>query len=145
MQRIFNYDPDTGEFTKYTGTRGKLQKGYLYIKVTNVNKSGSSLYAVHRLIYKYMTGLEPGNLIHIDKDKLNNKWENLKNLPIVKLEEGVNLFILPKPTKYNIGSHRLGDRNRWKAIVKVNNRLTTLGIYKCPTAAQIAITKYKGK
>lgn len=91
-----------------------------------------------------MTGLEPENLIHVDKNKLNNKWENLKNLPSIEQNEGINLIVLPLPTKYNLGSHKLNNRNRWEAIVRINNKLTKIGTYKCPTAAQIAVIKYKG-
>lgn len=91
-----------------------------------------------------MTGLEPENLIHIDKNKLNNKWDNLKNLRIVREHEGVNLHILPKPTgRKHLGSRRLENRNRWRAIARIGNRLTILGTYKCPTAAHIAYLKHE--
>lgn len=72
-----DYNPDTGEyiskrFKKQLGSRGK--RGQLRAKVQG------KPYFVHRLIWVWMTGEDPGDnqIDHIDGNPSNNAWSNLR-------------------------------------------------------------------
>ena len=77
------YDPVTGELTfrvttsrKYVARQragGVGSHGYRQLNIDGVR------YLEHRVIWAYMTGHWPECFIdHADRDKLNNKWENLR-------------------------------------------------------------------
>lgn len=97
LRECFSYDPDTGILvwkhrprshfpdlprrhwltwnTKYAGgiagTPGR--KGYL------VTKLDGEAYKVHRIIYKFMTGDEPPDVVdHEEGNKADNRWEKLR-------------------------------------------------------------------
>jgi len=104
FDQLLKYDPDTGKFwwrprpvTMFAagGTKrqrsaqhscnqwnshfaGKLASnlkvdGYCYIRL------GDRGYLAHRVAYKIMTGLDPVEVDHIDGNRSNNKWGNLRN------------------------------------------------------------------
>lgn len=84
LHELFSYDPDTGVLRwKQTG-RGRKKgnkagsvgsHGYLAVSVD------SKKYLNHRIIWLWMIGSWPEEQIdHIDKDRLNNKWMNLRDV-----------------------------------------------------------------
>lgn len=85
LKGLLDYDPETGVFiwkvdrgkrTKKGSFAGSLDnKGYLIIRF---NGKG---YKAHRLAFLYMEGYFPENQVdHIDRDKTNNKWNNLREV-----------------------------------------------------------------
>lgn len=78
LKEVLNYDPETGLFTwiKKRGhkknTAGGKRLGYISIGV------GFRLYQAHRLAWLYMTGEWPKFLDHIDGDRSNNRFSNLR-------------------------------------------------------------------
>lgn len=82
MESILHYDPDTGIFTwincikkKLNGMEagGKNKSGYMLIKINGIK------YYAHRLAFMIMIGDFPKNNVdHIDGNKVNNKWKNLR-------------------------------------------------------------------
>lgn len=83
VQEMFRYDSLTGEFFRRisrsgnggrAGTlAGSLSEGYLQTRI------GKKTYKIHRLIWLYVYGYFPETEIdHIDRDRLNNKIENLR-------------------------------------------------------------------
>ena len=75
LQDTFDYDPDTGLF-KRKGRKYNEQCAALYRTVRIAKKK----YYVHRLIWIYMTGDDPGNMEidHINRDRHDNRWSNLR-------------------------------------------------------------------
>lgn len=78
VRRLLTYDPISGSFTRRTGThKGKVAGGfngcgYVQILVDGVRESG------HRLAFLCMTGRIPSAVDHIDGDRSNNSWANLR-------------------------------------------------------------------
>lgn len=97
LKECVTYNPDTGIFTwntrplshfknshccnawnarwanKYTGSIS--DEGYFLVKVNH------KTYKAHRIAFLYMEGYFPENQVdHIDRNKLNNKWDNLREV-----------------------------------------------------------------
>lgn len=85
LKELLDYDPATGIFINKidrgkTAKKGNVSgyvdlKGYLIITIT------LKRYKAHRLAFLYMEGYLPENQVdHIDRNKLNNKWDNLREV-----------------------------------------------------------------
>ena len=85
LRGLFTYDPETGQLVRIKTTssrsvRGSIagsinRDGYLRVRVESVE------YMVHRIVWKLVKGedIPPGLYIdHIDRDRTNNKIENLR-------------------------------------------------------------------
>ena len=76
LRDLFVYDADQGIlYSKRTGKqlKGSLNTwGYRQVRVNGKAK------LMHGVIYCYMTGELPEVVDHIDRDRTNNKWENLR-------------------------------------------------------------------
>ena len=80
LKELFSYNPDNGEFRRIKGTRGvsanrkvgSENKGYLRVRIDG------SLYYLHRLAFLYM-GFDCDEVDHIDGNKKNNSWCNLRS------------------------------------------------------------------
>lgn len=81
LRTALNYDPPTGVFT-WARDNGKAKRGKVagsrnragYISITI---AGFRAYA-HRLAFLWMDGAMPELVDHIDQDKSNNAWANLR-------------------------------------------------------------------
>lgn len=77
------YQPDTGRFFwKKSANRGLRQEGR---ETATINSHGyklikldKRLYKAHRIAFLIMTGRNPTLIDHIDRDKSNNRWSNLR-------------------------------------------------------------------
>lgn len=81
IKEALDYDPLTGDF-RWVKTYGKGHKGSI---AGSVNTNGylriiykGVRYYAHRLAYWWDTGLLPEEVDHIDRNRLNNKRENLR-------------------------------------------------------------------
>lgn len=83
LLQIINYNPNTGIFTWIISPRNGINVGD---KVGSIDDNGYIIirikrkaYKAHRLAFLYMTGKWPEEFVdHIDKNRSNNKWENLR-------------------------------------------------------------------
>lgn len=114
---LFNYDPKTGLFRK-RNTRGEWKSfdpyededGYYRMRVF-----GRQLPA-HRLAFLLKTGDMPEIVDHINGDRKDNRWKNLR--PATSSENACN------------------------SVVKVNNRLGHKNIIRVPSGAfQVSVAK----
>lgn len=94
---LFRYDSDTGKLYKIRLASGKPLKRekeityvdnnrYLRVGIVDSN-SLQKWFLVHHVVYYMVSGEEPLQLInHIDTDKLNNRFDNLR-----LIENGVSV------------------------------------------------------
>ena len=69
LRKRYQYDPETGVFSSYGRAIKSQQISYK-----------RQMYLVHRIIWFYITGEDPGDLEidHIDGDPSNNRADNLR-------------------------------------------------------------------
>lgn len=146
LQECFSYFPKTGQliwnvrpqshfksdrYTRAANSRyagldvGTVSRdGHLAVKL------GPRLMYVHRIIWKLMTGEDPGafEVDHKDTDKLNNRWQNLRladgsgNRSNVRLSRANTSGI--KGIRYD------EHRDRWAAYVQHKGKQYNLGRFK---------------
>ena len=130
----FSYDEDTGILVyktdiKYTKIKAGDVAGSLsgtgYLKVI-INKR---TYAIHRVIWKMMTGEEPTNSIdHKDRNKTNNRWSNLRLAS--KREQEAN--------KCFTGVSKAGCGSTYQARIYHQGKRIHIGQFKTQSEAQSA-------
>ncbi len=87
LHQLFIYEPETGVFRwKETGEVAgspRDERGYIRININSKHR-----YYAHRLAFIYMTGECPQYVDHIDGDKANTRWGNLRQA--TKSQNGMN-------------------------------------------------------
>ena len=129
-EKIFYY-PLTGNFIWRISIKGVEKgdiagcfddKGYRIIQIDN------NQYKAHRLAWLYIKGYFPENDVdHIDQDKSNNKWENLRE--VSKQCNMRNRGITKNNTSGVTGVcwNKKGDK--WCSYLKVSGKRIHLGYY----------------
>lgn len=148
LREVLHYDPETGVFTRvaarastYVGKpAGCVNKALGYIVVS---VDGRPYYG-HRLAILWMTGEWPkGQGDHINGDRTDNRWCNLRDVP-----KTTNVQNVHKARRHN-ASGLLGVRkvrtggDRWDGMITHNKRLIYLGSFPTPEAAHEAYLEAK--
>lgn len=140
LKELLHYDPETGLFT-WLEARGKYVKaghvaghtddyGYIRIGVEGRHQRA------HRLAWLYMTGEWPAlEIDHIDRDKTNNRWSNLR-----EADRATNTYNVAKK-KHNTSGFSGVSRSggRWTANVRIRGRVVHLGCFDEKTEAAAAV------
>jgi hypothetical protein len=85
-------------------------------------------YASHRVIWKWMTGEDPDEVDHIDGDRKNNKWSNLRSVP--RAVNGRNLAKAKDNTSGTTGVRYVSKGSLWQAYIMRGRTFMGLGSYK---------------
>src|SRR5260221_2111217 len=119
LKRELNYNQSTGEFrwNYYRGGRTETvgtvtNHGYLHIMLDRKR------YLAHRLAWLYCYGHFPGELDHIDRDPLNNRVANLR-----EVSHGENLINSKTRTDNTSGSRGVcwdKQKSKWKVQVTIS-------------------------
>lgn len=152
LRQCFDYDPETGILTwrerprehfptfagmvasnaKYAGKQaGKcLSKGY-----PQVGFLGKT-WPCHRIIWKMVTGKDPDQIDHINHDRADNRWSNLRSA-----NEQQNHFNMPRYRNNRSGFkgvHRHSQNQKWIAQIRSNGRSRHIGSFDTVEAAKAA-------
>lgn len=147
LRYLFDYDPDTGVFTRrvtvtHNARAGDVagsptSAGYLSIWVDG------KAYLAHRLAVLYMTGEWPKSEVdHRDTNRRNNRWNNLRDA--TGIENATNRR-KPRPNTRSgyIGVKASATPGKWRADIKVGGRYRNLGTFTSPEEAHAAYVKAK--
>lgn len=137
LQELMEYSPETGEFVAKVRTGGvvvpgsilgslKHSMGYIQISVDN------RLYLAHRLAWLYMTGEWPPAVDHINRDKTDNRWCNLRIAN--KSQNAANAKIRSDNKTGYRGVQKHGHRFRARIGVG-GGRYKHLGLFDTPEEA----------
>lgn len=125
LKQLLHYDPDTGVFVSNFKRRqvGSLtEKNYVRL---NLDKR---LYMAHRMAWLYMTGEFPKREIdHIDGDRSNNKWVNLRLATRKQNMENIGLFCTNTSGYRGVIWYR--RNNKWGATVFHNGKRHFGGLF----------------
>jgi hypothetical protein len=107
------------------GSRGYVQANLL-----------GSKYLKHRIIWKMMTGQDPIEVDHINGDKSDNRWMNLR--AVGRRENSKNLCLHERNNSGCTGVFWNNQFSRWQASISANGRRMHLGLHTSKESAIIA-------
>lgn len=125
LRFYYEYDPETGIFSKNGKEVGWIDEGYVKTKIDNIK------YSIHRLIWKYMTDEEPEIIDHINRIKSDNRWCNLRK-------------VSPKDSARNVNCRRRDsvsgvyyrpERGKWEVTITCDKKSIHIGTYQHPLEA----------
>lgn len=136
LREHFQYDPKTGNIIRLKKTRSDQElgkpvgyvsaRGYRYLKF----KGRGMLF--HRVAWKLMTGEDPTQEIdHINKDRLDNRWSNLRAVTPTQ-----NLANRPLKGQYLPGVKRRGTK--FQAQINKEGLRLHLGTFETEAEAHAA-------
>ena len=135
------YYKDGALFYKHNiNSRGKknTKVGCIFNTGYIMTKVNCKLYSLHRLIFAMHNGYFPLLVDHIDRNKLNNKIENLREA--TKSENNINAGLRKINTSGYKGVHY--QNKKWVARVKRNNKEYYIGYFNTPEEAHQARVKF---
>ena len=132
----FTYDPITGilywrvsKKTQITKVKevGTLQGGYLRVHWKQ------KMWMVHRLIWKMEKGTDPQEIDHINRNKLDNRIDNLRagNRRINNANKGLR----KTNTSGIVGVSKTKGYKKWVCRTSRNGKGVHLGVFNCPALA----------
>lgn len=143
LKELLTYDPDTGIFYRRQAVPGhKVGEvvGFNWNGYKGIKLDGKG-YQAHRLAWLYVYGEHPKHEIdHINRDKMDNRINNLRDIPKYRNRENQNA-----PYKNNkLGMQGVSKyRNKYKAQIQVQGKVTYLGTYSTPEEAHEAYKEAK--
>lgn len=138
---LFEYNSDTGIFTRKITTSNKAVKG----SIAGIENSNGYLeiiinrfrYRAHRLAWLYCFGEFPvGQLDHIDNNRTNNSLDNLREA--TNLENSYNKGVNKLNTTGYKGVSLDKRSNRYRAYITDKGKQRSLGYYATAIEASIA-------
>lgn len=132
LKQILSYCPHTGAF-KWRVNQGP--QAPIGSKAGTVNGAGycgiradGKIYQAHRLAFLYMIGDFPEIFTdHIDQDKLNNRWLNLRS--VTSKENQKNLPMPKTNTSGFTGVNWHKGAGKWRAEIQVDGQAKHLGVF----------------
>lgn len=135
----FIYNPLTGVLIWAKRSNSKVPEGSV---AGTKSKSHLRLrfqggaYAVHRIIYKWVTGEEPGPVVeHLDDNGFNNRFWNLEDS-----DQRSNVRTMWKHKNGEFQGYSV-QNGRYKANIRIDNHLHHLGHFDTPEEARAAHLK----
>jgi len=147
IKDLLIYNPSTGKLSykdesllncQSKKSTTKHSGGYLTINIYG------KYYLAHRIIFLYMKGRFPEQIDHINHQRDDNRWCNLRE--VINQENMMNTSLSKNSsTKVNgVSFHR--QRNKYRAYIMVDRKQISLGLYTsiedAKQARELANQKY---
>lgn len=158
LRRVLKYEPETGRMV-WLITRQRhggmirpgdeataMRDGYRFISYTDSSGKCHQLRA-HRLAWWFMTGKMPTEIDHIDRNRANNAWSNLRE--VTRAVNNMNTDKLrPKNQSGKRGVSWVAASGSWLARIYISKRPIDLGTFRsveeAVSARQAAELQYFG-
>ena len=105
------------------------------------SRCGKSTQYLHRVILERVIGHKPKYTDHINRKKLDNRRENLRE--VTNSENMLNINPTKANTSGTVGVSRF--RDKWRAYITLAGKQIHLGYYKTKKLARIARLQYQGR
>lgn len=146
LRELFDYDQDTGVFTRKvfmggTARAGSIAgskhcRGYIVISVDHKR------YLAHRLAWLYVHGTWPiDNIDHVNLNRMDNRITNLREASTA--DNNYNQAIRCDNTSGIKGVSWVSKRRKWLAQCSVNGKNKNLGLYEDKMEAKCVVEKYR--
>jgi len=147
LKQLLHYDPDAGVFT-WIAKRQHVKVGDIAGSIMNRGYREISIdskrYKAHRLAFLWMTGEFPADCTdHIDGDKLNNRWTNLRECTIAENHQNMASRKNSSSKYVGVGWHKAAQK--WVAYISVNSKRKHLGCFDTEEVAYQAYCKAKAE
>jgi len=140
------YDPEAGTFKRLVKTRGR--NGTIGAVVGTKDNDGylttcidGKMYPLHRLAFLTMTGSIPKQVDHIDRDRANNRWSNLR--PATISQNACNRDYIHKPKSGHRGVYFVAGK--WAVRVKKLGKVHYGGRYLDADVAGLRASELRHK
>ena len=143
LKRNLKYDHDTGLFIRRISTRSRANAGDIAGSVTNTGyiciRVNGKKHLAHRLAFLYVCGAFPKYVDHINHNRIDNRWNNLRS---VNRTENQRNSSKNKNNTSGVSGVFFDKRSKmWIAQIGVNSKHVYLGRNK---SKEVAITIRKG-
>lgn len=105
----------------FTATKGD---GYKHGSI------GGQNYAAHRLIWVLMTGDEPDQVDHIDGNRANNRWSNLRNVSASINRRNASRHRDNRSGVTGVRRVSRGGWSKWQAFIQTKDGFIHLGVFE---------------
>ncbi len=152
-REIFHYDPDSGNLIRRVdcGWRRCWKAGEI---VGGLNAAGYVMiwadggrYYAHRIIWLWMTGTWPVEIDHVDLDRANNRWANLRHASRANNMANIRRFSSNKSGFKGVHWHKAC--RKWCAQTSSNGVMFHLGVFEtiadAKAAYELATKKHHGE
>ena len=145
IHELLDYDQETGIFTwkkrhpkhfkrgqrdatvwncKFAGSPADTNEYYGYSSICVMNRK----YKSHRIAFIYMTGYCPKEVDHIDGNRKNNAWKNLRE--VTRSENNKNGSVRVDNKSGLPGVSWCKQRNKWQCYINpLPNKRVSLGLF----------------
>ena len=151
LKKLMNYNPLTGLFTWLVPRGGRALKGAIAGTInkgyTDITLKGKR-HGAHRLAFLYMTGKFPKDCVdHIDSDRGNNKWYNLREA--TTQQNAWNGKLKTNNTSGHKNVYWSKSSKKWSVMIRAEGCRKFIGYYRdlneASSAAATARQKYHGE
>lgn len=132
--RELKWFEDGGKFHPATQKQNGWNARFANIEIKSKNNTGSitlkffvNTVHLHRLIWFYMTGEWPDIIDHINGNRSDNRWCNLRN--VTQFENMKNRKICSNNTSGCMGVIWHKRARKWEASIRVNSKRKSLGYF----------------
>lgn len=147
-RELFAYDAETGSLTWRKSGKGRR----LDLRAGQIREDGYAKTKVdyqevynHRLIWLMVTGSWPQHHIdHINCDTSDNRWENLRDVPLPTNNENIRRPKSKNQSGY-LGVDWRQDLRKFRSVITVKGRQINLGFFTDPADAHAAYVAAKRK
>ena len=144
LKSYVRYEPETGKLFWLPQSRDRFESDGIFkswnTKYANkeafiyTNARGYRLgnfngiqYMTHRLIWRLVTGNEPREIDHINGDRADNRWCNLRE--VSRIENSRNKGVSSKNKSGHLGIYWSGRKQAWVARITATGRELYLGCF----------------
>lgn len=142
LRQLLDYDPETGVLTWKVRPLEMFPAGH-HARSWNTKNAGHPALSIlgtkgylagnilgfrmrsHRAIWVWVTGQYPDQIDHIDGDRTNNKWLNLRN--VTGFENQKNMARSARNSSGVIGVHWKQSHQKWTASIRGAGKNKTIG------------------